>query len=119
MEHKGRLIYLLLSHWLRRHIGTIGLKHQFSQRHNFSGLPNWLGILETAGVPSGPINDVGQVLSDPQVNARNMVVSADDPVAGPLKMAGNPIKMSAFDDPSTRQPAPELDADRDRIIAEL
>ncbi len=54
-----------------------------------------------------------------QVLARNMVVSADDKDAGPLKMAGNPIKMSASSDPSIRQPAPDLDADRDKIIAEL
>ncbi len=79
----------------------------------------WLGVLERAGVPSGPINDVGQVMADPQVIARNMVVTAIDPVAGPLKMAGNPIKMSAFDDSSVRDPAPELDADRDGIISGL
>ena len=80
---------------------------------------HWLGILEQAGVPSGPINDVGQVLADPQVTARNMVVTATDPVAGPLKMAGNPIKMSAFKDASSRDPAPELDGDRDKIISGL
>ena len=80
---------------------------------------HWLEILESAGVPCGPINDVGQVLSDPQVNARNMVVTATDPVAGALKMAGNPIKMSAFADPSTRNPAPPLDGDRAKIMSEL
>ncbi|MBL6932072.1 MAG: CoA transferase [Rhodospirillales bacterium] len=79
----------------------------------------WMEILEQAGVPSGPINNVDQVLSDKQVLARNMVVSADDKTAGPLKMAGNPIKMSGFNDPETRNPAPGLDADRDKIIGEL
>ncbi|HJN25016.1 MAG TPA: CoA transferase [Rhodospirillales bacterium] len=79
----------------------------------------WMAVLEQAGVPCGPINNVEQVLEDSQVLARNMVVSADDKVAGPLKMAGNPIKMSGFNDPATRDPAPDLDADRDKIIGEL
>lgn len=78
---------------------------------------HWLGVLDAAGVPSGPINNVEQALHDPQVLARNMVVSVDDPVAGKLQMAGNPIKMSAFEDPAVRGAMPELDGDRERILA--
>ncbi|HLA82960.1 MAG TPA: CoA transferase [Thermoleophilia bacterium] len=79
----------------------------------------WLKTLEDAGVPSGPINTVDKVLADPQVIYRNMAVSMEDPVAGPLIVAGNPIKISVFPDPTTRAPAPELDGDRDRILAML
>ena len=80
---------------------------------------HWLALLEAAGIPCGPIQNVAQVLADPQIAARNMVVTAYDPVAGPLRMAGNPIKFSTFADPPTREPAPELDADRARILSEL
>jgi len=80
----------------------------------------WLEVLETAGVPSGPINDVAQALADPQVRARNMVVEMMDPaLKAPLIMAGNPIKSSAHPDPETRPPAPDLDANRAQILAEL
>jgi CoA:oxalate CoA-transferase len=79
---------------------------------------DWLAVLEAAGVPCGPINNVAQVLEDPQIAARNMVVAVDDPAAGPLKVAGNPIKMSAFPDPKARGPAPGLDGDRDRILGQ-
>jgi CoA:oxalate CoA-transferase len=34
-------------------------------------------------------------------------------------MAGNPIKLSGYEDPAVREAAPELDADRERILAEL
>jgi hypothetical protein len=34
-------------------------------------------------------------------------------------MAGNPVKLSEFPDPPTRRPAPELDADGERIRREL
>jgi CoA:oxalate CoA-transferase len=46
-------------------------------------------------------------------------VSLEDPVAGSVRMAGNPIKLSAFTDPSVRPPAPDLDADRAAIVAEF
>lgn len=79
----------------------------------------WLEILDAAGVPCGPINNVAQALGDPQIAARNMVVTSDDHVAGPLKMAGNPIKLSGFADPATRGATPELDGDRAAILKEL
>ncbi len=79
----------------------------------------WLDILAPAGIPCGPINNIAEVLDDPQVRARNMVVSVEDAVAGQVRMAGNPIKMSEFDDPDSRTVAPDLDADRAAIIAEI
>jgi CoA:oxalate CoA-transferase len=80
---------------------------------------HWLDQLERAGIPCGPINDVAQVLADPHVRARNMVVSTDDAQLGRLEMAGNPIKLSGVEDPPTRRPAPELDADRAAILEDL
>jgi CoA:oxalate CoA-transferase len=80
---------------------------------------HWLNILDAAGVPHGPINNVEQALNDSQVRARNMVVHMRDPDGPDLMMAGNPIKISGVADPSTRPPAPKLDADRAKILAEL
>ncbi|NNG04796.1 MAG: CoA transferase [Inquilinus sp.] len=83
----------------------------------------WLDVLESAGVPCGPINTVDRVMRDEQVLARNMVVTLGDGGHGvgngPLKVAGNPIKLSAFADPTARRPAPELDADRETLLHEL
>jgi CoA:oxalate CoA-transferase len=83
------------------------------------GAQHWVDALQAAGVPCGPLNDVGHVVSDPHVAARNMIVDAGDAASGTVKMAGNPIKLSGFADPPARAPAPELDADRVRILAEL
>ena len=79
----------------------------------------WLALLEAEGVPSAPLNNVADVLEDPQVLARNMIVTAMDPEIGPWRMQGNPIKLSAYEDPTTRSPAPDLDADRAAILKEL
>lgn len=79
----------------------------------------WITLLEDAGVPCAPINTVADLFDDPQIAARNMIVEMDDPVAGVVKMAGNPIKISGFEDPDKRSPAPDLDADRAAVLAEL
>jgi CoA:oxalate CoA-transferase len=79
----------------------------------------WIELLDRAGIPCGPINNVAQALAHPQVAARNMLVTVEDPDAGTLKLAGNPLKFSAFTDPPTREPAPSLDADRAELLREL
>jgi len=80
---------------------------------------HWISVLEAAGVPCGPVNNVAQALAHPQTAARNMLISVDDPITGPLNLAGNPMKLSGFADPPTRPPAPDPDADRDKILREL
>ena len=97
----------------------VALKHAIEAALSKSKCADWLSRLDAAGVPCGPLNNVAQALSDPQILSRNMVVSAQDQRVGELKMAGNPMKMSGFPDPTTRGRAPELDADRLHILAEL
>ncbi|MBV8778703.1 MAG: CoA transferase [Alphaproteobacteria bacterium] len=80
---------------------------------------HWIAKLEAAGLPCGPVNNVEQALAHPQVEARNMLIEVDDATTGKLRLAGNPMKLSAFDDPATRAPAPDLDADRAKILREL
>ena len=74
----------------------------------------WQTRLEAAGVPCSLIFTVADAVEHDQVHARNMIVHAGD-----LRVAGNPIKLSAFPDPATRRPAPELDADGKDIRREL
>jgi len=80
---------------------------------------HWLPVLEAEGVPCGPLNNIGQALANAQVQARNMVVQTAMPDGTPLIAAGNPVKLSAHADPSTRAPAPTLDQDRASILKEL
>ena len=80
---------------------------------------HWLAILDAAGVPASPINDMARVSAHPQVEPRNMLVEVADETTGTLKVAGNPIKMSGYADPAERRAAPDLDRDRAAILAEL
>ncbi|MDW3204466.1 MAG: CaiB/BaiF CoA-transferase family protein [Alphaproteobacteria bacterium] len=95
------------------------LKAELERTLTTAPTAHWLAVLDDAGVPNGPINNVAQALNDPQIRARNMVVEMHDPDGPNLTMAGNPIKMSGIADPDRRPPAPKLDADRARILAEL
>ncbi len=79
----------------------------------------WLAALEEAGVPAGPLNRVSEALAMPQVAARTMLVETQTPGGRPLKVAGNPVKLSGHADAPRRRAAPALDADRARILAEL
>lgn len=81
---------------------------------------HWIALLTEAGIPTGPIQTVDQVLKDPQILARNMVVDVLDENGRPEYLsAGNPIKMSGLPDPATRPPAPRLDGSRAQILAWL
>ena len=54
----------------------------------------WLELLEAAGVPNGPINDVAQVFEEPQVRARGVRVELEHPVAGKLPTVASPMRFS-------------------------
>lgn len=95
------------------------LKAEIEKEFKKRPTTEWLAVLEKAGLPCGPINTVARALDHPQVAARNMLVTVEDPEAGTLKLAGNPLKLSAFPDPATREPAPRLDADRAKLLREL
>jgi crotonobetainyl-CoA:carnitine CoA-transferase CaiB-like acyl-CoA transferase len=54
----------------------------------------WLERLEAAGIPSGPVLSIGDMLKHPQTVARDMVVAVDHPIAGRVETIGVPAKFS-------------------------
>src|SRR5947208_12501193 len=50
---------------------------------------HWIAVLEKAGLPCGPVNNVAQALAHPQVEARNMLAKAVTPERGRRNLAGN------------------------------
>jgi CoA:oxalate CoA-transferase len=95
------------------------LRAEIERVLGLAGTDHWIEVLEAAGIPCGAINNVAQAITHPQAAARNMLISVDDPVTGPLQLVGNPMKLSCFPDPTTRSAAPDLDADREKILREL
>ncbi|MGB8434044.1 MAG: CoA transferase [Burkholderiales bacterium] len=66
-----------------------------------------VAALDAAGIPAGPVNTIGEMLADPHVLAREMVVETVHPVAGPTKALGLPIKFTGTPG-GVRRPAPRL-----------
>ncbi|MXU66262.1 CaiB/BaiF CoA transferase family protein [Oceanomicrobium pacificus] len=96
------------------------LKREIELRLLNDTAEQWLAAFDAAGVPAAPIRDVGQLLDDPQLVARNMLVRTRAEAGHPAFLAaGNPVKMSALPDSDQRPPPPALDQHRDEILAWL
>ncbi|MCI3950833.1 MAG: subunit BbsF of succinyl-CoA:(R)-benzylsuccinate CoA-transferase [Burkholderiales bacterium] len=67
----------------------------------------WVEKMDAAEVPGGPVYTYDQILSDPHVKARNMVVEIDHPRIGRMKSLGLPVKSSG-ELLAIRRPAPWL-----------
>lgn len=51
-------------------------------------------LFNAAGIPCGPIYDIGQAVEDPQTRERNMIIGYEHPQAGEVRNIGFPVKLS-------------------------
>ena len=72
--------------------------------------------LTAAGVPSGAVRTVTEALADPQLAAREMIVPLEHLTAGPIRVLGTPLKLSATP-ASVRTPPPALGQHTTSILA--
>lgn len=79
----------------------------------------WEAILEAAGVPHGPMNTVPQLVSNPHVRARGMILDIGIGDGKSLQVAGNPVKFGSTEVLSGVRNPPVLDQDRERLLAEF
>jgi formyl-CoA transferase len=77
----------IVEEWTRRHT-----KHEV------------MTLLGDAGVPAGACQDTGEVLADPHLKAREMIVDIDYPTRGTYQTVGCPVKMSDSPTTVTRPP---------------
>ncbi|HSQ69621.1 MAG TPA: CaiB/BaiF CoA-transferase family protein, partial [Steroidobacteraceae bacterium] len=100
VANRGRLVPLLAGRLRERPTGA------------------WLDLLRGAGVPCGPINDLAQVFSEPQILHRGLRIDLPHPLAGSVPGVGNPLRFSRT--PIAYEQAPPLlGADTDDILRGL
>ncbi|MCK1787265.1 CoA transferase [Pseudomonas sp. TNT11] len=75
----------------------------------------WIGRVHPRGVPIGAINSIAQALDEPQVKARNMLVTIPHPLKPDFVTVGSPIKLSGTPVEYLR-PAPMLGEHTDEVL---
>jgi crotonobetainyl-CoA:carnitine CoA-transferase CaiB-like acyl-CoA transferase len=78
----------------------------------------WLERFTEAGIPCGPINFVDEILADPQLLARGMIVELEHPLVGMVRSLGNPVHLSQTP-VSYRRPPPLLGEHNVEILSSL
>ena len=78
---------------------------------------HWVGVLEAAGVPCGPVYNYAQMFADPQVRHRGLIQYASDDELGEVPHIRTPIKIG--DDVRVRTAAPKLGQHNTEIFGAL
>jgi crotonobetainyl-CoA:carnitine CoA-transferase CaiB-like acyl-CoA transferase len=103
----------------RRRVGNYAeLKRLLDTAFKQRTRDEWLATLRAAGVPSGSVRDVAEVLTDPHLKARAMIAELHHSTVGPISVVGSPIKLSATP-PAIRDAPPTLGQHREAILREL
>jgi len=79
---------------------------------------HWLEQFRSAGIPCSPINTLPEALDHPQVKERELIVSTDHPVLGPLQNVGLPVRFSG-QKREAQCPPPLLGQHTGEILREL
>ena len=78
----------------------------------------WIQILDKAGVPCGPINNIKEVWEDPQIKFRNMKVKTVHPKTGEVENIGFVAKF--LENPSSiRTPSPLLGEHTEKVLSDF
>lgn len=77
-----------------------------------------LGALDAIDVPAAKVQNIAEVLADPQIIARGMVLEQDHPVLGKIKLPNLPFHLSGCDTTPTCV-APDMGQDNREIAASL
>jgi len=78
----------------------------------------WMKILEKNGLPHSPVYNIAQVVQDPNLDYRKMLVEIDQPDVGPLKIVGSPFHLSETPGEVT-DPAPLLGQHTEEVLLKV
>jgi CoA:oxalate CoA-transferase len=96
-------------HALEKILSTIFREHDMRE---------WIERLTSVGIPCSPVKTFAEVLADPQTAVREMFPSIECPVAGPHRVTGPAVKLSATPG-RIGGPAPELGEHTGAVLSEL
>ena len=90
---------------------------ELNRIYRLRSVDEWVALLDAEGVPATRVNNIEQVIAEPQVQERQMVTSFDQPRAGNVSIAGLPIKFSETPG-SVRRHSPMLGEHTEEILCD-
>jgi crotonobetainyl-CoA:carnitine CoA-transferase CaiB-like acyl-CoA transferase len=91
------------------------LRPRIAERLRARSRGEWIATLTAEGIPCGAVRDVGEVLHDPQLDARKMIETIEHATLGAVRVLGVPIKLSATPG-RIRSAPPTLGQHTDQIL---
>jgi crotonobetainyl-CoA:carnitine CoA-transferase CaiB-like acyl-CoA transferase len=91
---------------------------RFRARFREKTQAEWVRALADLDICFGPVATVGEMIDDPQVRHRQMIVEQDDGRGNRRRTLGNPLKLSATP-PTLRTPPPSLGEHTDAVLSGL
>ncbi|MEX1031162.1 MAG: CaiB/BaiF CoA-transferase family protein [Paenibacillaceae bacterium] len=107
--------YRLNSDRLHRKDELIGI---ISAKMKQKPASEWKILLQDAGIPNGPINNMEDLFNDPQIKERDMLIEMSHPTADTIRMVGSPIKLSKTPVSMRRHP-PLFSEHTEEVLLEL
>ncbi len=105
--------------------GPLRSKHRKALNDRLGGITrtkpsaHWLTLLNKAGVPCGPINNIEAVFAEPQTQHLGIARSLHHPKLGNISVVGQPFSLTAAPQSEAMRPTPELGEHTDAILGEL
>ena len=78
----------------------------------------WIDMLVDAGIPAGPISNMAEVMTDPQILANGLIESVTHGKLGEISLIGSPLRFDSHPEGSIRLPPPELGEHTDAVLAD-
>ncbi|WP_459546069.1 CaiB/BaiF CoA transferase family protein [Nocardia sp. X0981] len=86
------------------------------KRFGENTVEHWTALLIEAGVPTGPINDVAQALTEEHTLARGLIATTEHDVWGEVRQVVSPVR---FGEPASYRRAPKRNESFDDVMARL
>ena len=79
---------------------------------------DWVTVMNDAGIPAGPVNDIGQTFADPQVKHLGVAAPVEHPAVGAIDVIRNATNIEGVSG-AIRRPSPEAGEHTDEILAQF